>query len=103
MPSIHGILETALSVADPQRSADFYRRLFHFSTLLEKPDRLIALQVGGGDVLLLFKKGSTTAPSEMPGGTIPPHAGGGQGHLAFSISADEVQAWRERLQAEGVA
>jgi hypothetical protein len=29
-PQIRGILETALYVKDPPRSADFYRRLFAF-------------------------------------------------------------------------
>ena len=40
--NVGGILETALYVADPSRSAEFYRRLFGFPTLLES-DRLIAL------------------------------------------------------------
>ena len=33
--TVGGILETALHVADPARSAGFYRRLFGFGTLLE--------------------------------------------------------------------
>ncbi len=42
---ISGILETALSVADPTVSAAFYRRLFRFETLLET-ERLVALNAG---------------------------------------------------------
>jgi catechol 2,3-dioxygenase-like lactoylglutathione lyase family enzyme len=53
---VSGILETALSVADPATSAAFYRRLFGFDTLLDT-ERLAALNVAGKDVLLLFKKG----------------------------------------------
>jgi catechol 2,3-dioxygenase-like lactoylglutathione lyase family enzyme len=46
MPSVHGILETALYVKDPKEAADFYRRLFEFETLLdvERPS-LSMLQV----------------------------------------------------------
>ena len=42
MPSVLGILETALYVKDVQRAAAFYRRLFGFTTLLDS-ERLIAL------------------------------------------------------------
>jgi catechol 2,3-dioxygenase-like lactoylglutathione lyase family enzyme len=101
---VGGILETALYVADPSRSAAFYRRLFGFGTLLES-DRLIALNVAGRSVLLLFLRGSTTEPFEMPGGVgvIPPHGGSGVGHLAFSIASDDVDAWQRHLESEGVA
>ena len=54
MPRVHGILETALYAKDVKQAADFYRRLFGFATLLES-DRLIALNVAGRDVLLLFQ------------------------------------------------
>jgi len=103
MPSIHGILETALSVADPKRSAVFYRRLFGFATLLES-DRLIALEVSGAkNVLLLFQRGVTSSPVQTPGGVIPAHGGIGQGHVTFAIDAAEIPAWRERLNEQGIA
>jgi hypothetical protein len=51
---VRGILETALTVADPSRSARFYRRLFGLDTLLVA-DHLVALGVAGQDVLLLFR------------------------------------------------
>ena len=68
---VSGILETALSVADPAASAAFYKRLFGFDTLLDT-DRLIALNVAGRNVLLLFRKGATEEPATLPGGVIPP-------------------------------
>jgi catechol 2,3-dioxygenase-like lactoylglutathione lyase family enzyme len=102
MPSIHGILETALSVKDPRTSAEFYRQLFGFSVLLES-ERLIALDVAGRNVLLLFKAGATSEPFATPGGVIPGHAGAGESHVAFSIASDEVPQWLERLKAGGVA
>lgn len=102
MPAIQGLLETALYVKDLAGAAGFYRRLFGFETLLES-ERLIALDVVGRNVLLLFKAGSTEAAFETPGGVIPGHSGSGTTHLAFSISADEVVPWQQRLESEGIA
>jgi catechol 2,3-dioxygenase-like lactoylglutathione lyase family enzyme len=100
-PRVRGILETALTVADPSRSAAFYRRLFGLEILLEN-ERLIALSVAGRDVLLLFRAGSTSEPFAMPGGIIPPHGASGSSHLAFFIAAEDLVAWRARLASENV-
>jgi len=102
---VGGILETALYVSDIRRSADFYRRLFAFPTLLES-ERLIALDVAGKSVLLLFPEEGTNAPFPVPGGSgvIPPHGGSRGGyHFAFSIDSKDVDAWERRLESEGVA
>ena len=102
MPGVHGIVETALYVKDPQRAADFYRRLFNFTTLLDS-ERLIALNVAGRNVLLLFQEGATSEPLATTGGVIPGHAGSGLTHFAFSIASEDVTHWQQRLAAEGVA
>jgi catechol 2,3-dioxygenase-like lactoylglutathione lyase family enzyme len=99
---VSGILETALSVADPAASAAFYKRLFGFDTLLDT-DRLVALSVAGRDVLLLFKKGVTEEPAALLGGVIPGHGASGRSHLAFAIPAEDIGPWQERLIGEGVA
>ena len=101
MPAIHSLLETALYVKDPHVAADFYRRIFGFETLLDV-GRLIALDVGGRSVLLLFKAGTTGEPYDTPGGTIPPHAGDGPTHFAFAIDSEEVEAWAKTLTDENV-
>ena len=98
---IGGILETALYVADVTRAGDFYRRLFGFGTLLES-DRLIALDVAGRNVLLLFPRALMGEPFSVPGGVIPPHCGSGEGHFAFSIATEDVEAWQRHLEAHGV-
>lgn len=101
MPRISGIVETALYVEDPARAAAFYRRVCGFRLLLES-ERLIALDVAGRDVLLLFLAGATDGAFEVEGGTIPGHGAIGRSHLAFSIDADDLGPWQERLAAEGV-
>ena len=95
------LLETALYTDDLARAADFYRSLFGFATLVENP-RIVALDVVGRDVLLLFKRGATLTPLESAGGTIPPHDGSGPTHLAFGIEREEVDEWASRLSALGV-
>jgi catechol 2,3-dioxygenase-like lactoylglutathione lyase family enzyme len=102
MPSVNGVVETALYVSDLQRSSRFYQGLFGLRTLFEE-ERLRALHVAGSQVLLLFLAGGSTEPKEAPqGGTIPPHDGRGQLHVAFAIAADEVEAWEGRLREFGV-
>ena len=61
-----------------------------------------AYGVGGRHVLLLFKKGGSTHPSEVPGGTIPPHDGDGNLHLAFAIDADQQGDWEVTLAQRGI-
>jgi catechol 2,3-dioxygenase-like lactoylglutathione lyase family enzyme len=101
VPSVNGILETALSVGDLQRAAGFYRRLFGFATLLDS-ERLISLDVAGRNVLLLFQEGTTSEPFPTPGGVIPGHVGTGKSHFAFSIATEEFADWQQGLKTEGL-
>jgi catechol 2,3-dioxygenase-like lactoylglutathione lyase family enzyme len=101
MPKVNGILETAIYADDLQTSATFYRDLFGFETLLES-DRLIALDVAGKSVLLIFKSGATREPFETPGGTIPGHCATGSTHFAFSIDSPDILSWQQRLESSGV-
>lgn len=94
-------MERALYVCDLGRAAGFHRRLFGFATLLDS-ERLVALDVAGRNVLLLFRQGATAEPYAVPGGVIPPHGGAGHLHLAFSIAAEDVGPWKERLESERV-
>jgi catechol 2,3-dioxygenase-like lactoylglutathione lyase family enzyme len=109
MTGISRLLETALYVDDVDRSCEFYQRVLGLGpvlgTMVDKEIQNRAfrpLNMPGGQVLLLFLKGTATTTAVLPGGTIPPHDGNGRLHLAFAISAAELDAWRERLQAHGV-
>jgi catechol 2,3-dioxygenase-like lactoylglutathione lyase family enzyme len=101
MPEISGILETALYVGDVAGSADFYRSLFGFEVMVQDK-RFCALGVVGKQVLLLFRRESSLEPMTVPGGVIPSHDGAGRLHFAFSIPADALPAWEERLWAHNV-
>jgi catechol 2,3-dioxygenase-like lactoylglutathione lyase family enzyme len=99
---INGIVETALTVADVNRSAEFYQRLFGFPRLLGD-ELFCALGLPGNAVLLLFRIGSRPDPLETPGGIIPPHDGSGRMHFAFKISADSVDPCVRELKEQGIA
>jgi catechol 2,3-dioxygenase-like lactoylglutathione lyase family enzyme len=102
MPALTGVLETSLYVADLDSSARFYRELFGLEPLFTD-QRLCALGVAGKQVLLLFKKGASSAAVPLNDGVLPGHDGDGRLHLAFAIPAAERAAWERRLAEYGVA
>ena len=70
---IERVLETALYVDDVKRSAEFYINTFGFEIIVRDDSRICALDVGGQQVFLLFKKGATLQPYKSESGLIPPH------------------------------
>lgn len=101
-PPLTGVLETALYVADLDRSARFYARLLGSRELLDEPGRLRALDVAGRQVLLLFKNGASERQNPVPGGVVPPHDARGQIHVCFAIPADALDVWETHLAALGI-
>jgi catechol 2,3-dioxygenase-like lactoylglutathione lyase family enzyme len=99
--NVTGVLESAIYVEDVARSAQFYRRIFGFEQL-EGDDRFRALSVAGRQVFLIFKKGGTLEPMQLPGGVLPPHDGSGQQHFAFSVPVADLAAWEKKLAENGV-
>lgn len=96
-----GILETALYVADLERSERFYRRLFALEPLFSD-DRLRALAIDDNHVLLLFLRGASVTGADSPVGHIPGHDGQGQLHLAFHVSEAEFPAWKAHLATHDI-
>ncbi len=101
-PPVAGVLETALYVADVDRSADFYGRLLGSRVLLDEPGRMRALDVAGRQVLLLFRTGASDRPNPVPGGVVPPHDARGRIHVCFAVPAAALGAWEAHLAALGV-
>lgn len=102
MPLVQQILETSLYCDELPRAAAFYRGLLGLTPLFED-DRLIALEAGGGTVLLLFRRGASAGGARATGGFIPPHDGAGPAHIAFSVTREDLGRLRERLAAGGIA
>ncbi len=64
-PPVDGLLETSLYARDLGATAAFYRDLFGFRTLVESP-RLVAFEIAGRSVLLVFQAGATEARLGRP-------------------------------------
>src|ERR1700676_5168478 len=95
MPTLTGVLETSLYVADLERARQFYETVLGLTRIDGDGERLCAMEVAGRQVLLLFKQGASLARNT-------PHDGQGQLHLAFAIPADQWDAWLQRLSEAGV-
>lgn len=102
MPTLSGIAETALYVADLDRSREFYQRVFQLPELSREGNRLLALGIAERQVLLLFCIGQSCEPTDTPGGRIPDHDGRGSLHLAFAIDARSRDSWRSHLDQLGI-
>lgn len=106
-PSVTGVVETALYVADLGRSERFYRDLFGFEVEI-RDEFICVLRVPGGQSLILFPKavaaqpGRTSSPAGTVEGAIPPHGGDGRLHFAFGIPTDDLAEWEGRLAGRGI-
>lgn len=101
MPRLDGVLETALYVDDLPRARRFYETVLQLKPIFSD-HRLCAYDAGARTVLLLFKRGGSMETAVLPGGTIPPHDGSGPVHMAFAVSVDELESWKEHLTRQGI-
>ncbi len=100
-PPLQGMLEFGLYVADVRRAADFYQRVFGFRALISN-ERIAALDVERNQILLLFKRGASSEPVDMPGGVLPGHDGQGTTHFAFAIEESDMEPWEHWLSEQEV-
>lgn len=101
-PAIARVLETALYFDDLDRAAAFYVDTMGLR-VLDAGSRLVSIDAGQGTVLLLFKRGATTAGADLPDGWIPPHDGHGPVHVAFAVAAQALDRWERHLVDLGIA
>jgi catechol 2,3-dioxygenase-like lactoylglutathione lyase family enzyme len=97
------ILESALYVTDLDAAEAFYRDVLGLERIARAEGRHVFFRCGGG-ILLLFDADATQVPppadARLP---VPPHGARGPGHLCFAATAAEIDAWKARLAAAGVA
>lgn len=101
-PPIESVVETALYFDDLRAGAAFYRDVLRLR-VMSAGERLVAIDAGGGTVLLLFQRGATREGLRWPGGWIPPHDGAGPLHLALGAGKADLDAWAAWLTGHGVA
>lgn len=97
------VLESALYAENLEETAEFYEAVLGLDRIATAGGRHVFFRAGEG-VLLLFRPSATRQPpapdARLP---VPPHGADGAGHLCFGGTAEEIQRWRDRLQAAGVA
>jgi catechol 2,3-dioxygenase-like lactoylglutathione lyase family enzyme len=98
-----GILETVLYASDLDAIEDFYRRVLELEPYAKSEGRQVFYKCGN-QMLLIFNPNATqNAPRPGAKLPVPPHGAFGKGHVCFRASADEVVAWRARLEGHGIA
>jgi catechol 2,3-dioxygenase-like lactoylglutathione lyase family enzyme len=96
------ILETVLYAHDLAAIQDFYRRVFGLEPFAVAADRHVFYRCGD-QMLLIFNPSVTRVPQAQGSFPMLPHGAEGEGHICFRASADEIAAWRQRLEDLGVA
>ncbi len=97
------IMETVLYAEDLDAGERFYTIVLGLQVTARRPGRHVFFRCGGA-MFLLFDPEATMREGASAGSTpIPRHGARGPGHAAFSIPADEIDAWRRHLAAHGVA
>ncbi|MFN2194989.1 MAG: VOC family protein [Anaerolineales bacterium] len=97
MTSILNLAEAALYVTDLDRAIGFYTRALDLPLTARFEDAAF-LQTGPDSTLILFD----LEKLEHRNSPIPAHGAHGRGHVALAVPAEEMDAWRIRLQSLGV-
>ena len=97
-----GVLETVLYAKDLAATETFYRDVLGLDPFVKVAGRHLFYRCGD-QVLLIFDPDATSVPPPPDALPVPPHGAHGPGHICFRASAAEIDAWRTRLVARGVA
>ena len=102
-PGFHGVLETSLYVDDLHKAEHFYGSILGLAKIFSVPGRQLTFRCQD-NVLLIFKPDHTERERiVVNGGAIPLHGARGPGHMAFRVSKNDLEAWREYFHATGIA
>lgn len=96
------ILESVLYAADLDAAERFYADVLGMAPFAKLAGRHLFYRCGD-QMLLIFNPDKTVQPLPAEALPVPPHGTKGQGHICFKADLRELSAWRERLEAKGVA
>ncbi|MCB1504518.1 MAG: VOC family protein [Hyphomicrobiaceae bacterium] len=102
-PAPKAILETILYAEDLETAESFYRDVLGFEVYARSPARQVFFKLAD-QMLLIFNPKATVIP--LPEGArfpVPPHGAVGEGHVCFAATAQEIEDWKTRLEAAGIA
>lgn len=95
-PRLHGVLETAVYTSDLDAAEQFYQGVLGLDVLMREAGRHVFFRCGTG-VVLVFNPETTRDEEALAHGT------DGPGHVAFTIRHDDIDRWKDRLAAHGIA
>lgn len=96
------VLETAIYAEDLAAAEAFYGGLLGLEPIGRVAGRHAFFRVGPG-VLLIFNPAATEVVDPRSPLPVPPHGARGPGHLCFAAEPLGLAAWRERIEALGIA
>jgi catechol 2,3-dioxygenase-like lactoylglutathione lyase family enzyme len=99
---IEAVLETALYAEDLDKAEAFYDNVLGLQKIRRGGNRHIFYRCGAG-VLLIFNPNETETPIENDPFPVPLHGARGPGHVCFTVTADDLEAMAQRIEAAGVA
>ena len=97
-----GILETVIYAEDLAAAEVFYASVLGLVPFSKLAGRQLFYRCGE-QVLLIFNPKATVHPPKPGALPVPPHGALGEGHVCFKAGAREIDAWRARIEAAGVA
>jgi catechol 2,3-dioxygenase-like lactoylglutathione lyase family enzyme len=101
--SIDGVLETCLYARDLEAAERFYASVLELTVVAHVAERHVFFRCGAAMLLVFDPARTASAPGEVGGTPVPAHGAHGAGHVCFRVAADELGAWRARLERAGVA
>jgi catechol 2,3-dioxygenase-like lactoylglutathione lyase family enzyme len=93
-----GVLETALYADDLHTAEAFYSTVLDLELDSKEEGRHLFFKCGQ-TMLLIFNADATAVQT----GPVPGHGTTGPGHVAFSVDANDLDAWIEQVESRGVA
>jgi catechol 2,3-dioxygenase-like lactoylglutathione lyase family enzyme len=97
-PTLRGVYETVLYVADLARAARFYAEELGLTPVPGLGGAGGAFRLADGGMLLLFDPDQSAAPGRV----VPSHGAHGPGHVAFAVAPGELDGWVERLKRRSI-
>lgn len=98
-----GVLESVLYAENLDAMLPFYRDVVELSLHAHEPGHHLFFRCDKAMVLIFNPSATEHHTIKIGSGFIPRHGSRGQGHLCFRISADAVDAWRNKLTTAEIA
>ncbi|MEM9146596.1 MAG: VOC family protein [Pseudomonadota bacterium] len=96
------ILEASLYAQNLDESERFYRKTIGLDLITRSGDRHLAFRCGPTVLVVFNRRLSIQRPVMGARAPVPPHGTQGPGHVCFSVYADQIPMWIDRLTRERV-